>query len=137
MNKIQLALIVSLVALTILASSQNKTIEKLEATIANQNETNMVHTESNKDVTFTESIKIKFLEDELKTKNKIIKMDNVIFTKHERELELYGDFFVAVLRGIDREERLLRKDTLEAGAKMTEIKKEIKELIKARKELNI
>ena len=134
MSKIQLVLVVSLVAFIILSYSQNKTIKKLETTIANQNEINITEEKLNEEVTFTESIKMKSLQDELKTKNEIIRMDNVIFTKHARELELYGDFIIAIIKGDNREELLSREGAIEAGAKMTEIRREIEELIKTRKE---
>ena len=72
---------------------------------------------------------------EIKTKNEIIEIDNQLIKKHERELELYGDFFIAILKGDDKNERLTRKETLEAGAKMTEIKKEIEDLLRKRGDL--
>lgn len=73
--------------------------------------------------------------EEIKTKNEIIEIDSQLILKHERELELYGDFIVAIVRGDDRSERLMREDALEAGEKMIEIKKEIEELIRKRGDL--
>ena len=73
--------------------------------------------------------------EDIKTKNEIIEIDNQLIKKHERELELYGDFFIAIVKGDDKDERLTRKETLEVGAKMIEIKKEIEDLLRKRGDL--
>ena len=134
MQLIDIVVVLVIIILTIATFSLGKENKELKNSITSQPELVQI-INSNKDPSAIESIEIKALQDEIKTKNEIIRMDNVIFTKHARELELYGDFIIAILRGEDREERLLRKDTLEAGAKMTEIRKEIEELIKTRKAL--
>ena len=73
--------------------------------------------------------------EEIKAKNEIIEIDNQLIVKHERELEIYGDLIVAIIRGDDRNERLMREDVLEAGEKMIEIKKEIEDLLRKRGDL--
>ena len=122
-------LLIILPIITIALYNENK---QLNSSIVTQPEIVTIVTE---EISFLESIELKSLQDEIKTKNKIITLDNKIFVNHSRELELYGDFIVAILKGDDREERLMREDTLKAGAQMTDIRKEIEELIKLRKEL--
>lgn len=75
------------------------------------------------------------LKEEVKTKDNIIEIDNQLIQKHERELELYGDFIVAILDGEDRERILMKENVLKAGAKMTEIRKEIEILLNNRKKI--
>lgn len=76
---------------------------------------------------------VKNLEEQVKSQNEIIEIDNQLIEKHERELELYGDFIVAILDGEDRERILMKESVLKAGANMTEIRKEINILLNKRK----
>ena len=75
------------------------------------------------------------MDKQIKTQSRIIEIDNQFIEKHERELELYGDFIVAILDGENRERILLKENVLKAGAKMTEMRKKI-ELLNKLKHLN-
>lgn len=76
---------------------------------------------------------IKKLENVITNQNKVIEIDDQLIEKHERELEFYGDFIVAILDGEDKERILMKEAVPKAGAKMTEIRKEIRILLKTRK----
>ena len=81
-------------------------------------------------------LQMESLKEQIKTQNEIIEIDNQLIQKHKRELELYGDYIVAILEGEDRKRILMKEEVLKAGANMIEIKKEIDILKKERIEIN-
>jgi len=132
MHIIDIIVVITLITLTITTAVQLEENKELRNSIATQPEIVKI---VNEEISFTDSIQYKSIQDELKTKNKIIELDNKIFVQHQKELEYYGDYIVAILKGNDRDKRLLRKEVLKAGEEIQEIQKELDKLTNLRKEL--